>query len=44
MSHDALLMNREALDAARGVDEGTSPSDLKLLDKILYQLGDSSSV
>ncbi len=36
---DALLMNRAALDAACAVDGGTSPSDLKLLDKLLYQLG-----
>ena len=36
---EALVMNREALDAARDVDGGTSPSDLKFLDKIPYQLG-----
>lgn len=35
----ALVGNREALAAARAIDGGRSPSDLKLLDKILYQLG-----
>jgi len=35
----ALLQNMEALDAARAVDNGTSPTDLKLLDKVLFQLG-----
>lgn len=38
--HDALVANHEALADARGIDGGASPSDLKLLDKILYQLGD----
>lgn len=37
---EVLAENREAIDAARRVDGGTSPSDLKLLDKILYQLGE----
>ena len=36
---DILGGNHEALDAARRADESASPSDLKLLDKILYQLG-----
>jgi hypothetical protein len=36
---ETLLNNEAALEAARNVDGGTSPSDLKLLDKILYQLG-----
>ncbi len=35
-----LIDNDEALAAAREVDGGASPSDLKLLDKILYQLGE----
>jgi hypothetical protein len=37
--HKALVANRDVLAAARNVDKGTAPSDLKLLDKILYQLG-----
>jgi hypothetical protein len=36
---EALVVNREALAAGREIDGGHSPSDLKLLDKILYQLG-----
>ena len=36
---DALLANQDALAAARAVDDGASPSDIKLLDKILYQVG-----
>ena len=36
---DALRANGDALLAARAVDNGTSPSDIKLLDKMLYQLG-----
>lgn len=36
---DVLLANAEALAAARSADAGESPSDLKLLDKILFQLG-----
>lgn len=36
---DVLLANSEALTEARSADNGESPSDLKLLDKILYQLG-----
>lgn len=35
-----LRDNDEALAAGRGVDGGTLPSDPKLLDKILYRLGD----
>jgi hypothetical protein len=34
-----LMDNAEALDIARTADRTSSPSDLKLLDKILYQLG-----
>jgi hypothetical protein len=34
-----LLEHRDVITAARGADSGESPSDLKLLDKILYQLG-----
>jgi hypothetical protein len=34
-----LLENRDVIAAARVADGGESPSDLKLLDKILYQLG-----
>jgi hypothetical protein len=36
---EALIENREALAAAREIDNGTSPSDLKLLDKVLFVLG-----
>jgi hypothetical protein len=36
---EALHVNGDALSAARAVDNGTAPSDIKLLDKILYQLG-----
>lgn len=36
---DALLENATSLNAARDADSGTSPSDLKLLDKILYEIG-----
>jgi len=36
---DALVANRCALAAARDIDGGESPTDVKLLDKILYQLG-----
>lgn len=36
-----LLCNAEALEAAREADAGASPSDVKLLDKILYELGGS---
>ncbi len=36
---DALLGNVEGLTAARTADGGESPTDLKLLDKILFQLG-----
>jgi hypothetical protein len=36
---DTLIENRDAIASARGVDRGASPSDLKVLDKILYQLG-----
>jgi len=36
---DVLLANAEALVAARGADAGESPTDLKLMDKILFQLG-----
>jgi hypothetical protein len=36
---DVLLANAEALAAARAVDAGESPTDLKLLDKILFQTG-----
>jgi hypothetical protein len=35
---DLLEANAEAMAAACNVDGGTSPSDLKLLDKILYQI------
>jgi hypothetical protein len=34
-----LLANPESLAAARMEDKGRSPTDVKLLDKILYQLG-----
>jgi hypothetical protein len=36
---DVLLANSEALAGARTVDAGESPTDLKLLDKILFQIG-----
>ena len=36
---DALAANDQALAAARDIDGGASPTDLKLFDKILYQLG-----
>jgi hypothetical protein len=36
---DFLLANSEKLATARTADSGESPTDLKLLDKILYQLG-----
>ena len=36
---DALLANCESLAAARIEDSGESPTDLKLMDKILYQIG-----
>ena len=36
---DVLLANSEALAAARVEDAEKSPTDLKLLDKILFQLG-----
>jgi hypothetical protein len=36
---DTLVANGKALAAAREIDGATSPSDLKLLDKVLYQLG-----
>jgi hypothetical protein len=36
---DALLANSEALAAARTADDGESRTDLKLFDKILYQIG-----
>ena len=36
---DALVANRDALAAARDIDGGESPSDVKLLDKILFQRG-----
>lgn len=36
---DFLLANTEKLATARTADSGESPTDLKLLDKILYQLG-----
>jgi len=35
----ALVENRVAIAAARAADEGISPSDIKLLDKILYEIG-----
>ena len=35
-----LTVNDEPLAAGRGVDGGTLPSDLKLLDKILFRLGE----
>jgi hypothetical protein len=37
--HSTLVENQEAMEAARRADEGASPSDVKLLDKILYQVG-----
>ncbi len=37
---DVLVANHEALDQAREIDAGASPSNLKLLDKVLYQLGE----
>ena len=37
--HRMLVASRPALEAARRVDGGISPSDLKLLDKILFQIG-----
>ncbi|HKT87398.1 MAG TPA: hypothetical protein VJQ59_03110 [Candidatus Sulfotelmatobacter sp.] len=36
---DVLVTSRDSLEAARAEDAGESPSDLKLLDKILFQLG-----
>jgi hypothetical protein len=36
---DVLLINSEALAAARVADAGESPTDVKLLDKILFQIG-----
>jgi hypothetical protein len=36
---DVLLANSEALAAVRIADARESPTDLKLLDKILFQLG-----
>ena|SRR2546422_551549 len=36
---EALSDNVQALLAARTADDGESPSDLKLLDKILYEVG-----
>ena len=36
---DAMLANPDALKSAHEADSGESPSDLKLLDKILYQIG-----
>jgi hypothetical protein len=36
---DVLLANSEALAAARIADARESPTDLKLLDKILFQVG-----
>ena len=36
---EAIRDNALALTAARAVDNGTSPSDLKLFDKILYETG-----
>ena len=36
---DVLLANAEALVAARSADAGESPTDLKLMDKILFELG-----
>jgi hypothetical protein len=36
---DAMLANPDALKCAHEADSGESPSDLKLLDKILYQIG-----
>ena len=35
----SLLRNRESINAARVIDDGASPTNLKLLDKILFQLG-----
>jgi hypothetical protein len=35
----AFLENSESLAAARSADRGESPTDLKLLDKVLFQLG-----
>jgi hypothetical protein len=34
-----LISNAGVLTTARDIDKGSSPSDLKLLDKILYELG-----
>jgi hypothetical protein len=36
---DVMLGNPDALKCAREADSGESPSDLKLLEKILYQIG-----
>jgi hypothetical protein len=36
---EGLLSNSDSLSAARIEDSGESPTDLKLMDKILYQLG-----
>jgi hypothetical protein len=36
---DALANNDETLEAAAEVDAGASPTELKLLDKILYEIG-----
>jgi hypothetical protein len=39
MFRDVLLANRDALTSASTADGKESPSDLKLLDKVLFQLG-----
>jgi hypothetical protein len=36
----AMAENHGAIDAARAADDGNSASEIKLLDKILYQLGE----
>ena len=36
---EAMQNNAESIESARQFDRSTSPSDIKLLDKILYQLG-----
>jgi hypothetical protein len=40
---DVLLRNSSSLAAARAADGSVSPTDLKLLDKVLFQIGVSTS-
>jgi hypothetical protein len=38
---EALLNNDDAIEAARDADDSTSPTDVKLLDKILFKIGEA---